>query len=62
MAKKPKSREAKSRRSNTKPATKRRQKLVLGGVILVLVLAGRRGHSLLAAAEYTASPAGRPGR
>ena len=39
MAKKPKSREAKSRRSNTKPAAKRRQKLVLGGVILILVLA-----------------------
>ncbi len=39
MAKKPATRGAKSRRSNANPAAKRRQKLILGGVILVLVLA-----------------------
>ena len=39
MAKKPTTRRAKSRRSNANPAAKRRQKLILGGVILVLVLA-----------------------
>ena len=39
MAKKPRTRRVKSQRSNTSPAAKRRQKLILGGVILVLVLA-----------------------
>lgn len=39
MAKKPAARRAKSRRSNANPAAKRRQRLILGGVILVLVLA-----------------------
>lgn len=40
MAKKPTTRRAKSRRTNAaNPAAKRRQKLILGGVILVLVLA-----------------------
>ena len=39
MARKPTTRGAKSRHSNTNPTAKRRQKLVLGGVILILVLA-----------------------
>ena len=39
MAKKPTTRGAKSRRSNANPAAKRRQKLILGGVFLLLVLA-----------------------
>ena len=39
MAKKPAARRTKSRRLNANPAAKRRQKLILGGVILVLVLA-----------------------
>ena len=39
MAKKPAVRGAKSRRANANPAAKRRQKLILGGVILLLVLA-----------------------
>lgn len=38
MARKPMPRGAKSRRSNANPSPKRRQKLVLGGVILLLVL------------------------
>ena len=39
MAKKPTGRGAKPRRSNANPSAKRRQKLMLGGVILILVLA-----------------------
>ena len=39
MPKKPTSRGSKSRRSNANPSAKRRQKLILGGVILILVLA-----------------------
>lgn len=39
MAKKPTTRRAKSRRFNANPAARRRQKLILGGVILILVLA-----------------------
>lgn len=39
MAQKPAPRGAKSRRSNANPPVKRGQKLILGGVILVLVLA-----------------------
>jgi hypothetical protein len=38
MADKPTARRAKSRRSNTNPSAKRGQKLILGGVILILVL------------------------
>ena len=39
MAKKRTPRGAKSRRSTANPSAKRRQKLILGGVILILVLA-----------------------
>lgn len=39
MAKKSATRGPKSRRPNANPPAKRRQKLILGGVILVLVLA-----------------------
>ena len=39
MAKKPAGRGAKSRRPNANPSAKRRQKIMLGGVILILVLA-----------------------
>ena len=39
MAQKPAPRGAKSRRPNANPPVKRRQKLILGGVILILVLA-----------------------
>lgn len=39
MAQKPAPRGAKSRRSSANPPVKRRQKLILGGVILILVLA-----------------------
>lgn len=39
MAKKPRPRGSKSRRANANPSAKRRQKLILGGAILILVLA-----------------------
>ena len=39
MAKKPTPRRFNSRRSNVNSSAKRRQKLILGGVILILVLA-----------------------
>ena len=39
MAKKPTARRTKSRRSNVNPVARRRQKLVLGGLIVLLVLA-----------------------
>ena len=38
MAKKPTPRGSKARRANANPSAKRRQKLILGGVILILVL------------------------
>ena len=39
MAKKPTPRGSKARRAGASPSAKRRQKLILGGVILILVLA-----------------------
>ena len=43
MANRPKSRGAKSRRSRQGPSGQRRQKLVLGGAILILVVAAGMG-------------------
>lgn len=39
MAKKPTPRGSKARRASANPSAKRRQKLILGGVVLILVLA-----------------------